>query len=350
MGSFFVTKNKRERKLVPKEAYHALGISHDMDASEATVRIKQLNKKNRLEKSKIAAAARRVKHLDVVKSAYIPEDLAVKFGDKLIKDNMGSEEHGVRLIIRWKTVQNMIADLEIEPRDYADEFISFYKYFIRNEYSLDYATKLLRITNKFGYFVSKKTDTHFEPIPMPRGKYREAINDAHFESEEYRGPSAPLTPRLLAKCRNKLPEKKGNWLLVSFAFGLRPVEVDDQNFRISNDKDGTTIVEVYQSKLVGVPKDERWKPIAIQTQLQTRALKVWQSGEIQRPHLNDIQGILGEGFHLYAGRKGFEKWLRDLGESFENVSLMLGHRKLDRTWKDYTNKKVARYSIKNKAG
>ncbi len=163
----------------------------------------------------------------------------------------------------------------------------------------------------------------------------------------------PLTAALLVSARKFLPVNQGNWLLVSFAFGARPLEVDDATYRTEVDSNGITIVWIYQSKLKGVPKADRWKPVPVFDPIQKEAIDVWTKDQIERPRTSKLQedNVLGEGFTVYAGRKGFEQWMKDsYKQPFDAVSVMLGHRNVQRTYNNYRNKKIARYELPKKTG
>ena len=47
----------------------------------------------------------------------------------------------------------MIADLEIEPKDYAEESFQIYRYFEKAKISLAYGVKILRIFNAWVSFI-----------------------------------------------------------------------------------------------------------------------------------------------------------------------------------------------------
>jgi integrase len=359
MGSFYVSPlpsgrwrviqqtekdGVRDQQTVPKEAYLALGLAADMSIEQAREQIKRINKDKTGDRLAAAKAARNHKFTEVQKSKYLPEELSAEYGAKLRDDNFGSDAHLNRLLSHWQTVQTMIAELEIEPREFEAEAKKIFKYFIEQAFSPDYCKKLLRILNGWGSFVCRKRGQHFEHIKKIPNQIRERIAEANEADTDTRGnkESSPLTAALLADYRKSLSVSQGNWLLVSFAFGLRPLEVDDATFRTEVDENGITIVWIYQSKLVGVPKADRWKPVPILDSIQEEALKAWAAGQLERPEL-------GKGFTVYAGRKGFEQWMKDVyRQPFDAVSTMLGHKNVQRTYNNYRNKKVARYELPKK--
>lgn len=47
----------------------------------------------------------------------------------------------------------------------------------------------------------------------------------------------------------------------------------------------------------------------------------------------------GPGVTLYAGRKGFSDLMLSRGQSFENISIWMGHSTLQRTWRSYKSRR-----------
>jgi hypothetical protein len=343
--------NDREQKLVPREAYLALGLRKDMSLDEAKVRVKELNQTHSIERQKAAKAVRNYKWNEIIESTFLPENVCREFADRIRTDNFGSEEHEQRLFSHWKTVQVMIKDLELDVSFYADNKNKVYKYFLSNEWSLDYCKKLLRIFNLWGSFVAKRRGQHFDPVPKMPSNIKELIVEANASSEDDtpgNKESAPLTIPLLKKLRNDLPKSRANWCLISFALGLRPEEVDQREIKVEVDENGITVVSVYQSKLISLPRNKRWKLIAIQEEIQKEALDVWLSGEFERPNPKEVQDVIGSRFTLYAGRKGFEGWQQSLGEELIKISLQLGHTNVNRTLRNYADKSIARYTVRKK--
>jgi ribosomal protein L15E len=80
-------KGKRKQKSVPKEIYHNLGFRKSMTKDEAKERCLRLNKEKSRDKWAAVRAANNYKELELVKSIYIPEDLANEFQDWLIENH-----------------------------------------------------------------------------------------------------------------------------------------------------------------------------------------------------------------------------------------------------------------------
>lgn len=353
MASFFVRKGrkdswrlieeswsegKKSQKAVPKEIYPTLGFNLAWKIDQARARASQLNKLKTVEKKSAAGAARRYKFEELVKEAFLDPTLAEEFVEKLLDENFGSEDNLKRLMFHWTAVQKLIQTLKLEPKDFADKKKSIYKYFQTECYSVDYSNRLIRIMNMWGSFISRKQNRHYEILPRPRGIYREAIAEAADPTNGVK----PLTAELLSLNADKFKVPgQFEWVYVSFWFGLRPKEVTGQ-WKLT--KDGNVdILNIYQSKLTTVKKEDRWKLIPVLYPEQRRALSMIKLGGLKRPLLKTVVSIFGEGFGLYSGRKGFTDLMLDKGQDLEAISAWLGHRTLDRTWRHYKNRNRVQY-------
>ncbi len=139
--------------------------------------------------------------------------------------------------------------------------------------------------------------------------------------------------------------------------GLRPSEIDAltdkkqmKNWRIEKDEIGTTIIRVYQPKLISIERAKRWKGIPIIFDQQTEALKIIKSGVFKRPLTKTIHLHISERHNNYGGRKGFMDLMLGLGQKFENISVWLGHTTLDRSLRNYKNKDIVNYDLPVKNG
>lgn len=369
MSSFFVNRTnksttwrivetyyengKRKHRQVLKEAYQALGVNPEWTIEEARRRVRELNQSNFIKKKEIAAAARRVKENKIVESAYIPKEYAEEFVEELkLEASNGNEQ---KLIYQWNFVQTMIAHLKIEPKDYALEARRFYKYFQKtkdgNSISPSYSQKVLRILNLWGKFVSRKQRTYYEYIPNPKGVEAQRIKQAYVNGSNYQGPSDALTPEKLNEIRSKLPnEKQGNWCHVTVWLGTRPEETDGfidkpESFRIEYDKQlKVNVLWVYQSKLVAIEEEKRWKPIPIIYKEQKLALEYIRTGALESPLNKTIRNLTKDQVTRYGGRKGFTDLMLGLGEDLDNISIWLGHQNINRTWKDYKDKQKVKFN------
>lgn len=139
-----------------------------------------------------------------------------------------------------------------------------------------------------------------------------------------------------------------NFLFVTLYFGLRPNEADklkkehEEKFWRIELQGNYEVLCIFQSKLSGLRREDRWKKIPCILEEQKKALEIIKSGEpIKRPLVKTIQRYFGENYNTYCGRKGFEFLLRTHGARFESISAYLGHRDLNRSWKSYTDKNEA---------
>lgn len=339
---------KPSTKTVPKFAYESLGIRAEMSLDEAKARVQQLNKSKSLERKSMVGAANRVVKLRIVESVFIPPVECDEFFQKLKRKSFGGKEHQKRLLSHWQYVQKMIAELKIEPIDYADEQDQFYHYFIDQANSSDYANKLIRILNMWGFFICRKRGQFFEPVERPRGKILAQINETYQESDTFVGPSEPLTPAILEAARGKLTVP-GNyeWLFISVWFGLRPSEIDslkvDGKWRVEELEDFDALW-VYQSKLTSLKKEDRWKGIPMIYKEQIQALEYIKNGTFKKPLYKTMWAVFGEKISLYGGRKNFEPMMIEKGNLYHDVSSWMGHQTVDTTWKKYRNRKRVSYS------
>lgn len=246
----------------------------------------------------------------------------------------------------WHNAKKIIATIGLKPTDYADKKQAIYRWFATNSLSISYLQKVLRLINLYGRFYSRKYKVYFEEVEMPTGYARSDIEDAFFEKNPDGRAAKPMTPELLESKRSKFKPEHWNWVYLSTWLGLRPGEVDSltvaKNYRLEI-VSGKSVVWVYQSKLTGIPRADRWKPIPLIESEQKRVLALLESKDFKKPLVKTMAMHFGEGFALYSGRKGFESIMRDRGYSLENIAQWLGHQSIETTWKKYVNKKNVRW-------
>ena len=307
------------------------GLRPDMSAEEAKARAKQLNAETRYQRHDERTKLRALGQANLergLESKHFPRLLVDEFERTRLKTKFefagdNPQAKYKKAISRWRYARRMVLDLDLKVEDWADEPRVFYRYFIERAMSLDYVGKVLGVLNMWGHFIAKKQGRAFLPIPAPRGHDRQAIADAYNDSEKKKKESLPLTPEHLESVKSKLKEPYYNWLLVSVWFGLRPHEVGGK-WRVEHTPRGK-VLAVYQTKLTTITKDKRWKRIPVKLPGQARALAVLEAGTIKRPPTSAIR-LLGEGYGLYGGRKGFAKLMKRHGEvDFMAVVKWLGH-------------------------
>jgi hypothetical protein len=64
-----------------------------------------------------------------------------------------------------------------------------------------------------------------------------------------------------------------------------------------------------------------------------------ESSYFRRPLTKTMRKHFGHGVTLYAGRKGFSDLMLSKNQSFENISVWMGHSSLQRTWKSYKQRR-----------
>lgn len=350
--------NKKRQKTVPMEAWSGLGFTEKMSIAEARVRAKQLNHKKNMDKEKLRRAAQRVADEKVIESHVIPPEYAEEFVELLKENHFGSAAHERKLLSHWQFVQKIVAELEIEGGDLYEERKKIYKFFIRHNLSPGYVNKILRILNMWGSFICRKQGQFFESIPSPRGQVREKIQESYAESDYYRADGAfPLTLKVLSKLKNGINHLPGQyeWMHVSLWFGLRPGEMenlfDPAKHRIEYDRSlKVNVLWVYQSKLSSVAKSKRWKPIPVVFDGQKEGLSYIKKGILKRPLNKTLKAATGiDNIGGYSGRKGFTDLMLGKGQSFEDISIWLGHASIDMTWKHYKDRKKVSFTP-SKAG
>ena len=159
-----------------------------------------------------------------------------------------------------------------------------------------------------------------------------------------RKASRPLSPIQLDSVSGKLNRRNFNWLYLSVWFGLRPMEVDHlkhaEFWRIEVLPAGRKVLWVYQTKIIALPPEDRWKPIPILFEQQEFGLRIIESRNFRRPIMKTMRRHFGRGTCLYAGRKGFSDLMLSKGHSLTNISIWMGHSTLDRTWRSYKQRRV----------
>ncbi len=187
------------------------------------------------------------------------------------------------------------------------------------------------MANLWGIFICRKLrfNRPYIFIQKPRGYERQRLLEAYYRKQHpKRISSRPLSPELLNCARKKMNTKNFNWLYVSVWFGLRPQEIDNllnsEMWKMETLPTGRKILWVFQTKIIALPPEDRWKPIPILFDEQHFAIKIIKDGNFKRPLLKTIRKHLGTGLTLYGGRKGFVDLMLSKGHSIENISIWMG--------------------------
>ena len=134
-------------------------------------------------------------------------------------------------------------------------------------------------------------------------------------------------------------------MFISLWFGLRPLEVDNLkkdnkgiNWKITT-QNKIKVLHVLQTKIEGNFENEEdaWKKIPALFEEQLEALELIKKGKFKRPLCKTIQRYFTEKHNTYAGRKGFERIMKDNNISMEFTSRYLGHSNINTTFKIYAD-------------
>lgn len=338
---------ERKEKVVPRESYPALGFRYDMTVEEARLRAKQINKQNQIESSKIVKAVKRIKDAEETESAYLPNHLVNGFENELRDNYLDNPDRLNNLLKQWSIVKKTIAILALDPKDFYAERQKFFNYYRDKAWAPDYIKKLTRLINLWGLFVSRKTNSFFQPLPKLSNIQIEKVHENREGKSNIKTVADPLfwddLRNLKTRFENDNLLKQWNWMLIGLWFGLRPKEIDSltntKNWRLEKDpRNNVTVLMVYQSKLTSVSKDKRWKPIPIYFDEQKEALQYITTGDFKRPLNKTLKRFFDSKIETYSPRKGFTDLMLERGFSLEDISVFLGHADISMTWKHYKNK------------
>lgn len=219
-----------------------------------------------------------------------------------------------------------------------------YDYFHQKQLSLRYILSILKLSNLWGFFICKKMARPFLPVPPPRGYERQRLVDEYYRKEQKaRKPSLPLSPEALRETAGKMNVKNYHWLYLTVWLGLRPQEVDNlldkQLWWVETLPNKRKVLWIFQTKIIALPPEDRWKPIPILFPEQEFSLRIVEGQNFKRPIGKTMKKYFGKGTDLYAGRKGFTDLMLSKGHSLENISIWMGHSTLDRTWRSYKSRR-----------
>lgn len=337
-------------KTLPENEWARYGFTTQMTYEQASAHIKIHNAKSKdkdiKEKKARFSVIEKAEHDELIKSAYLPEALVSQFEKKLENDSFATNYIKSKTPYHWKTTMRVIAEIELNPSEWNDNKRTILKKI--EGYAPSTVAKLISLMNTYGVFYSKKMGQFYENITMPRGNEVGRISDKYLDktggkTKEAKGIN--LESMELLKITNELSEEEINWCIIALGFGLRPSEVDS----ISNRDTSLLIltkktVKIYQSKLVSLPRDMRYKEVLITHPFQKEAFSLIKSDKVlTKPSIYKIRKALGEKYGLYSFRKGYTDIMLDLGEDLSRISADLGHSSIDRTWKNY-RKRITKHS------
>jgi integrase len=336
---------------IPKDRWDSLGFKISMSIGMAKCHARQLNSKSKLKLDEL----RRKKFLETQQvfelecSAILPEVFKREFEARFI---LGRAPHEDRRNIasHWRTSQAMILSLKIDPSNWFEESLSFYDYFLDKHYSLSYLRKILRLANLWGFYICKKLGKPFLPVPSPAGHEKKRLLSAYYAfTEKPRSESASISPIQLSSIKDKIHPHLYSWIYLSVWLGLRPLEVDnlkkDGLHAFETTADGTTVLWIHQTKLVGVPPWKRWKPIPLIFDEQKEVVNIIKNSQFQRPLIKTMRHHFGQETTLYGGRKGFTDLMLSRNQGLEHIAQWMGHSSIERTWRHYKSRHTYHYNL-----
>lgn len=347
---------------IDEAVFYLFGLSPDMDATKAKEVLKEFrgrNKASRLAVAKQARTFERYKNARTINRSLFPENLVSLFERKITEENFGSHKHLEKKFYIFATVQEIMNELELTPEIYAENARRIFKYFVDNQYSLNYCQKLISIMNEWGKFATARGSGYYKVIPQPKGNAREKINDASSNKNGVRKEAIPMTQDLLNQIigLNQLHPREINFLKATFYLGLRPEELmksiqGGKHYSKVQHISGIEVVSIYQEKLKGVKEDKRTKHIPIKWDEQKEAVKIIEDYTTQIPTfkkptykaLKKVARALNcnsgnKALGLYSGRKGFTNWCFEKGETdFVGVASWMGHLDTSTTYAIYLDR------------
>jgi hypothetical protein len=321
-----------------------------MKIESARERQRQLNAQLRLkrEEERRFQFEQQGKDLNMKYLAAFPESFCADFEKRFVFGRSPSPAYRKSNRACWTAAQKLILHLKLDPSEWFDSAFNFYDYFFEKARSLSYISKVLRFTNLWGYFLCRRLGLPFLPVPTPNGYERNRILDAYFRKlDGKRRRSEPITPDQLTQAKRKLKAKHYQWIYLSVWAGLRPLEIDQlkdkAHYLIKKLSDGTLVLWVYQTKLVSLPPWERWKLIPLLFPEQNAIPNIIRKGAFERPNFKVMKKHFGKDTGLYGGRKGFTDLMLERSQSLESISQWMGHSSIERTWKNYKNRRRTHY-------
>jgi hypothetical protein len=335
---------------IEKERWRSLGFHSSMTVTEARARARQLNAQIALKRQEERIRKEQFVEDETRKrfESILPIEFVQEFEKRFVRARDRETESGKRRTtharVVWRAAQGMIVKVGVEPSDWFYYTHEIYDYFYDKKYSVRYIQSILKFANLWGFFICKKMARPFLPIPFPRSYERQRLLEAFYQKTTgARRPSLPLLPSDLKNAALTLNRRNYNWLYLTVWLGLRPQEVDNLEnadlWSLETLPNGRKVLWVFQTKIVALPPEDRWKPIPLLFDEQLFALKILQTGIFKRPLVKTVKKYFGPKVDLYGGRKGFSDLMLSRGQVLENISIWMGHSTLERTWRSYKNKR-----------
>lgn len=329
-------------KYLPVSEWGRYGFHPAMTYEEAKELLKVINSTSKLRDKQERKA--RVNYLEIkernelLSSAYTPAYLVNEFEKKLKDDSFAEDYNKSKTYFHWRTTLRLINTLNIDPTEWHDNKRAIIKKM--EGYAPSTVKKTLHFLNAYGSFYCRKIGKYYEKVQSPKGVEIGRISDKYMDktgnkTKEAKGISLAVMAKLLRS--DDMTNEQKNWCIVCLGFGLRPIEMDSIVER-NSDKIiiGKSSVKVYQSKLVTLPREMRYKEVVITHPFQKDALDIYKANvQLTKPTITTIRKVLGDEYGLYSFRKGYTDIMITLGEPIERISMDLGHNSVETTWKSY---------------
>lgn len=354
---YLETYSPRKQKVISKNEYRHLGFSTSMGIEEAKTRCKELNGDAKLQRESIKKTntLKRIAQQQLVGSTYLPSPRISLFMTELENDYSDNPERLVNVKKLWVTAHKVISELQLDFTKFYDNRNLFHNYFRTKAYSPDYIKKLIWIINKWGEFSARKVQSYYKNIPKLPSTTKQTILNKRQAKIGIKRPAEIITFKelnnLKTSFQNNDLEEQWNWMFIAFNFGLRPTECDwllnQSEIPIEWDKQNKCdVLRIYQSKLVSVSKDERYKVIPIYLKSQKEAITILETKKAKRPLNKSLKRLFKKNVQTYSPRKSFTDYMLENNFKLEDISIFLGHRSIDMTWKHYKGK--TRFSLPSK--
>jgi integrase len=215
----------------------------------------------------------------------------------------------------------LLVQVTLPPEAWGDNPQVFYRLCEKQGFSMDWTRRLIKVINEFGARLGKAKNTHFSPIAIPRGRFRDRILNSQKRSTK----SAPIRPDQGKTLR---PDHYA-WLQMTIWFGLRPGEVKPELWEVKELR-GHKCLCVEQPKLGG-----KVKVIPLLFPEQIKALALAETNGVTQPAVKTLKKHLGESFRRYGGRKAFVRLMKDKGRKLNEISAWMGHTDINTTRQEY---------------
>ncbi len=322
---------KRTKRHVKREELPSLGLAECKNIEEARDVVRHLNAKSRVlvEEKRRNKIAERRRRENLVECAHLPTLYVDEFRKQVVLAKGLREPH-------WEAAKRAIRAINRPPADWYFFPQDFYNYFTLKARSPDYSNRIIRALNEWGRFFCRKTNTFWQDIPKPRGKFLNQIRAAYEKRTAGGRYRARLSLDLLQSKKNQLAREEFGWLLIAVAFGLRPEEIN-KSLRQSGKwgvRDDALFVYQYKLERVEPNPKKRWKRIDINLPHQREAMKVIMSGEFRPPTRKKLKDVFGPKMTYYGGRKEFFPAMRKSYDAY-TVSKWMGHSTLETAMRHY---------------